>query len=488
MLIAAMISQASSAVVISVPKCEELYAKLSSADPWLKTQCGSSLAWGEAALIDAILDLYEVTGDREYLREVVRRCDRMLSHRDDARGLRDSTGEIHKAWSMAGKYTVAESVLADDAGRPSIRLRSTPYAYNNQTEIEVTVSGDTFTLHVTNEFFKRDETFSDLSLDPASTRYFAKVINNPKPVPSPKSGTCTECSMLLKASPAGMDAHLPKAQTVTMDSLRLSYCGYIGIIYHPLLRFAELVKADKSLKEFEPDAKRFTEAADESYKEFRSHWRNGPGKDEGYYITCERGGAFPYDNLPEPFNYHGGHVASEAALYRLTGDKVYRDHVRRMANLLKHRLELKTGDLYVWHYWYEPLNAGYTAADDISDNYPDMAPKAVIEDCSHGTLDVRLAMEACRAGEVFDNADLRRFANTFLKNVCIPGSADFHARVDGTGGPDEYSRVAIDHWLPLAETDPAVYDACRKVYILRGQDGFAPLAGLLLAEKQLKHE
>jgi lantibiotic modifying enzyme len=82
-----MISQASSAVTMSVQKCEDLYSKLSTDDPWPRTQCGSSLAWGEAGVVDAILDLYEVTGDLKYLREVVRRGDRMFSRSENLKFL-----------------------------------------------------------------------------------------------------------------------------------------------------------------------------------------------------------------------------------------------------------------------------------------------------------------------------------------------------------------------------------------------------------------
>ena len=485
LILVVLAAQAFAGVTISVEKCEQLYDRLSKDDPWLRTQCGSSLAWGEAGVLQGILDLYEVTGNAKYLREIVRRGDRMVSHRDDARGFKDSTGKVHKAWSMAQKYTVAEGVLLDASGKPALELRSTCYAYNGDTKVEVVPSISNFTVTVTNSFFKHTETFAGLSLDPKSARYFAKIINNPEPPLSASAGDCVGPSHLLKVIPFSDKPGLPSAQTVTLKPLWLSYCGYIGIIYHPLLRFAEIVRADPSLKEFAPAAQRFTKAADESYTEFRSHFRVGPKSDEGYYITCERGGAFPYDNLPEPFNYHGGHLSAEAALYRLTGKAVYKDHVRRMANLLKHRLKLMPGDLYVWTYWFEPLNEGYSRGQVECDNYPVMPPKASVEDNSHGQLDILLAMQAKRMGIAFDEVDLNRFANTFLKNVYVPGQPGFNAKVDGTPGAVKYTNAGITGWLPLAEVNPAVYDACREVYEKRGKDSFTGLARLLLIGKSL---
>ena len=472
----------SAGVTITRQKCEELYSQLRTEDPWLAKQDGSSLAWGEAGVIHAILDLYEATGDTKYLKEVVSRGDRMLSHRDDVRGFKDWSGTAHKAWSMAIKYTVAEGTLMDTSGKPVVRLRSTPYAYNDQTKVEVTANGDGFSLRITNAYWQRDETFANLSTDPASPRYFERIINDPTPTPSPDSSS--EDSQLLKVIPIGKGT--PKTQSLTLQSLPLAYSGYIGIIYYPLLRFAEMVRADAALKEFQPAADRFTKAADESYTEYQDHFRNGPGKDEGYYITCKRGGPFPYDNLPEPFNYLGCHVSSEIALYRLTGKPIYKEHVRRMANLFKRRVKLMPGDLYVWNYWYEPLTTGYSRKDDLSDNYPDMLPRPYVEDNSHGTLDILLVMNAADAGIAFDEKDLRRFANTFLKNLVLPDFSGLNGRVDGSPATGKYVRTGITGWLPLTQADPAVYEACRKIYINRGVDSFTALARLLKWEKTLR--
>ena len=471
----------SAGVTITRAKCQELYSNLPKDDPWLKNQDGSSLAWGEAGLIHAILDFYEATGDTKYLKEVVRRGDRMLSHRDDARGFKDWSGQVHRAWSMALKYTVAEGTLVDSSGKSVIRLRSTPYGYNNQTKVEVTSEADAFCLRITNAYWKREETFADLSADPASTRYFERIINDPAPTPNPKPGT--EHSQLLKA--ISISKGIPKAQSLVLQPLSLAYCGYVGIIYYPLLRFAEIVRADAALKEFQPAADRFIKAADETYADYQDHFRNGPGKDEGYYITCKRGGPFPYDDLPEPFNYLGGHVSSETALYLLTGKPIYKEHVRRMANLFKNRLKLVPGDAYVWNYWYEPITTGYTRKDDLSDNYPELPPRAAVEDNSHGTLDVWLVMNAADAGIVFDEKDLRRFANTFLKNLVRPDFSGVNGKVDGSPATGKFIRSGITGWLPLAAADPAVYEVCRKVYVNQGTDSFLTLARLLKWEKKL---
>jgi hypothetical protein len=387
---------------------------------------------------------------------------------------------------MGVKFTVAEGMLKDSEGRDAIRIRSTPYAFNKQIMVEVTPAGETFTIKVSSDFWKRTETFSDLSIDPESPRYFDKVVNNPTPQPNAEAGEGTGVSQLLILRPAGKDIRTPAKQEFFLTPIPLAYVGYLGIIYHPLLRFAEIVKADPKLSEFLPAADRFIKAADESYEEAKDHWRDGPGKGEGYYITCKRGGPFPYDNLPEPFNYLGMHVSSELALHRLTGKAFYLDQATRMANLFKNRLKLVDGDRYSWYYWYEPMIEGYSREDDLSDNYPVMAARPYIEDSSHATLNVQLVLNAGRAGVVFDKIDMQRVANTFLKNVYRPGEAVFNTRVDGSGRSEKYDNTGITGWLPLAEVDPAVYTACREIYIKRDKDGLLSLARLLKWERRLK--
>lgn len=462
-------------------RADELLAKLPE-DPWLATQDASTLAWLEAPNLHAMVDLYEATGNTKYLDELVRRADQAISHRDDRRDVADATGKVHKCWSMASKYTVAEATLAGPDGRAVIKLRSIPYANNQLTRVRVVTHDDgRFDLLVTNPQWKRDESFTNLTAAPTGDRYFPRVINAPRTTPNPPHGTCTEHSLLLRAEPIGDSPAVPAAQDLKLTPLPLSYGGYVGIIYYPMLRFADLVRRDPNLKTYLPAADRLVRAAEESYSDAWSLWRNGPKEDEGYYLLCERGGAFPWDNLPEPFNYLGGHVCSELLLFKLTGNPAYRDHAERMARLFKRRLDLRDGDLYVWHYWYEPVTTtGWTRETSPSDNVPEFAATARIEDVSHGTLDVQLALSAAAAGIEFDAADLRRFVNTFLANVVDKDGTGFNSLVSGAGGPNP---TRVFGWLPLAAVDRRVYDACRRVYEARAEDHLPSLARLLKWEK-----
>ena len=477
---------------ISVARADALLAQLPAGDPWEKFPDGSTLAWGESHLLHALVDLYEATGDVKYLREVARRGDRLLTHRDDRRGVTDGSGHSRPAWSMASKYVVAEGALVDASGTTVMALRSTPSAYNNLTRVTVTPAAerapDRFSVFVTNAQFKREERFENLSLDPRDPRFAEKIINTPKPTHAARAGTFTQHSNLVRVSVTAGGRAPPVAQELTLRPIPLAYTGYLGVIYHPLLRFAEIVKADPLHDALMPSAERFVHAAEESYGDAsRRLWREGPGSGEGYYLCCERGESFPYDNVGEPFNYLGRHTATQFALHRLTGRAEYRERAERMARLFKNRLKYDAArDLYTWNYWYEPVTTtGWTPANSPSVNIPNLPATAAVEDISHGVLDLALVLSARAADVEFDERDVKRFANTLLVHVLNPQRNGVRRRVDGSAGEYADYFPALAGWLNLAEANPAVYREIRRTVEAAGPDNLNLVAALLKWEKRI---
>lgn len=477
-------------IEITKVRADELLAKLPATDPWERKPDGSSLAWGESGILRALVDLYEATNDPKYLLEVAKRGDRLLSHRDDRRGVNDGSGKSRPAWSMALYYVVAEGQVTDASGKTVINIRSTPSSYNDHTDVEIIPSingkADRFTIKTTNSFYKRNETFTDLSLNPSDDRFVEKIVNDPMSPYSARSGDYTDKSNLIRVKAAGVS--VPAAQTIKLKSIPLAYMGYIGIIYDPMLRFAELVKGNPKLKILVPAADRFIRAAEESYADASNRlWRNGPNKDEGYYLTCEKGESFPADNVGAPINFQAKHVCSELALYRLTGKKEYLERSIKMCNLLKNRLTyVPESNLYVWHYWYEPMTTkGWTPEDNLSANVKYFKPAAHIEDISHGTLDISMIVAANRAGIVFTDQDVQRIANTCLINVLTPDRKSVKRTVDGIGEYPAYFN-ALPGWLELSGANPEVYKAIRQAYTNKGEESFTFSAGLLKWERKLK--
>jgi hypothetical protein len=463
---------------ITQQRCDELLAAMPS-DPWPARKEASVLAWTESTVVASLLDLYVTTHHRKYLDELVRRGDQILSHRDDVRGFKDHTGRANKRWSIATKYTCACATLKDANGKPVIEVQSTPLANNHVTKLVIAQESNGLIIRATNRIWKRDEMFAQLSLDPKSDRFVEKVINSETPLAKPPPGEATSASQLIRVKVVATEAGTVAPVSVTLGPMWYAHVGYVGIIYHPMLEFAKLVRSDESLKEYRDAALRYVTAAEESYAEIADHWHEGPNAGEGFYIGSPRGGAMPYDNVGEPFNYLAKHACSELALHQLTGKPQYKDHAVRIATLLKNRLQLRDGDLYVWKYWYEPLTTGWKREDNLSDHYPSHPPYTVPEDSSHATLDIAMILSMHEAGLVFDDRDVRRFANTFLKNVVHKNRDGFNAAVDGSGDNDQFEGAAVSGWVPLTSADPAVYDACRDVYLNRGKEDFKSIARLL---------
>jgi len=477
-------------IEISRARADELISKLPLTDPWLVKQDGSALAWGEAATLETLVDLYEATDDPSYLKEVARRGDRLLTHRDDRRGIADGSGKIRPAWSMGLKYVVAREDLMDASGNVIANIRSTPYANNDLTKIDLNQDSKTgrFSLKVSNSFWKRNESFSDLSFDPRDERFIETIVNDPMSPYSTRAGDYSDIrSNLIRVKI--VRSNMPVTQSITLKSIPLAYTGYLGIIYNPMLRMAEFAKSKAELANLIPAANRFIKAAEESYKDASARlWRNGPNKGEGYYLTCERGESFPADNVGQPINFLAMHTTAQLALFRLTGKKEYRERSEKMSRLLKNRLKYEQeGDLYIWTYWYEPMTTvGWKPEDNLSSNVMFYKGAPNMEDSSHGVLDIAMVMAANKEDLVFTKDDIMRFSNTLLKNILLSDRSGIRRAVDGKGGDHAPYFPILHGWLELAAVNPEVYQEIRKTYLNRGEENLAFTAELLRWERKIK--
>ncbi len=476
-------------IEITRARADMMIANLPAADPWDARPDGSALAWGEAATMETLVDMYEATDDPAYLKEVARRGDRLLTHRDDRSGVKDGSGKSRPAWSMGMKYVVAKEDLLDASGKVAVNVRSTTYANNDLTLVELIPDSKIgrFSLKIINSFWKRNETFSNLSTDPNDERFIEKIVNDPMSPYSTRAGDFSEVkSNLIRVKIAG--SSVPAAQSITLKSIPLAYTGYLGIVYNPMLRLAELAKSKAELADLRPAAMRFIKAAEESYKDASGRlWRNGPNADEGYYLTCERGESFPADNVGQPINFLAMHTSTQLALFRLTGKKEYLERSEKMSQLLKNRLQYnQEGDLYVWTYWYEPMTTiGWKPEDKLSANVMYYKGSPNVEDSSHGVLDIAMVVAANRAGIVFSKEDLLRFSNTLLKNVILPDRTGIRRAVDGKGGDHGAYFPILHGWLELAAANPEVYHEIRKTYLNRGEENLAFTAELLRWERKI---
>jgi hypothetical protein len=389
---------------------------------------------------------------------------------------------------MGFKYVVASGAILSAAGDTVADIRSSTYSNNLYTSIEIISEKQEgrYTIKLENKPLKRTELFENISLSKTDNRFIEKIVNDPMAPYSASAGNFSDKSNLIKIRLRKEAVIHP--QKIQLQPLPLAYTGYLGIIYQPLLRFAEAIKNDKRLTEFSGTADYFIRSAEESYRDANKRvWRNGPGAGEGYYITCEKGESFPADNVGQPFNYLGKHVCALLSLYRLTKKNEYYSLSEKMCRLFKKRLSYySTNDLYIWKYWYEPMTTtGWTPKENISFNTSYFKPAPHIEDISHGVLDIAMVAEAYKQRLVFDSIDMKRFANTVLKNILISDATGVRRKVDGEGGKYDPYFPALFGWLELSDANKEVYSRIKDLYTKRNKESFLFSARLLKWEKRL---
>jgi hypothetical protein len=440
-----------------------------------KTGSGDQIAWGESYIMLAYVDMYRATKDTSYLDKLVDHADSVLRQRDDVRGFKDYSGRSRPAWSVGGKYTVAELVLKDAGGRDAIRFRSTPYAFNDETRIHVTPTDDRrrFDLAIENPKWPPREEYRNLSMDRNSPDFVERRINArdwvaiERQVAYGEQGSHLVTVEVIREAngiPVNDAQGKPLAgRDVAMVPLVMAYHGYSGQATYPMLEFAWVVRQEPGLRaKYGKAADRYIAEAARVFRDAEEEWRDGPQDGEGYYVFGARGCPFWADNVGKPFNYLCGEARSLVRLAQLTGDAHWERRAKAIARLFKRHLRPADNGAYVWYYWWGPVERGWTRENSPSLNTPTFKGQATIEDSSHGHLEIEFACLCAQAGWVFDETDMHRLAATFLKNVVDPGKWTMNDRVDGKSTSGQHDTV-VGGWIELAAWEPQVARAGLRV-------------------------
>ena len=196
-----------------------------------------------------------------------------------------------------------------------------------------------------------------------------------------------------------------------------------GILMNGILDFALVVMEDKGLKsKYGERAKVYTELAKKHLIEKndkRGTWReDGPiGAYVSYSQYMEPGNLKEWkyssevikSGLSHPFNKQNdlGQVCLQ--IYRLTGEKFYRDRAEKIFLRMKRQLQL-TDNHYEWNYW-EPFGPWDVNLEknDFS-HWVGINPSA-----GYQAREVAQMVDAYHAGVVFDETDIKRLINTHLE-------------------------------------------------------------------------
>lgn len=443
-------------------------------DRQAKLDGGGGLAWGESYTMLAYVEMYRATHDRGYLDKLVDHADYVLQQRNDNRGFRDYSGRIRPAWSVGGKYTVAELTLRTDNGRDVLRFRSTRFAFNDATKIRITTDpGSGLCLAIENGHWKAREEYAGLSLDPDSPDYIERRVNACDRVAGERHLACGEKgSSLVTVEVLNRADRWPTCdgrgdplhgRSIPMIPLTMAFHGYSGQMTYPMLEFAWVVRQDPALRDtYGRKADEYVAQAVRVYEDATEDWQVGPQPDEGYYLSGEKGSPFWTDGVGKAFNYQCSNGRSLLRLAQLTREPKWERQTKAIARLFKRRLRIADNGSYVWRYGWGVFERGWTREDSPSFNTPTWKGYPTTEDISHGHLDVDFARLCAENGWVFDRGDMCRLANTFLKNVLDEKKWTTANLVDGKGGYGAHNAV-IGGWCDLAEWEPKVARAIMKV-------------------------
>ncbi|NLF09634.1 MAG: hypothetical protein GX594_16885 [Pirellulaceae bacterium] len=198
---------------------------------------------------------------------------------------------------------------------------------------------------------------------------------------------------------------------------------HAGMITDPAARFVYLVNSTPSLQAaYASKAGEYEKAIRETVDAYDGEWRTEG--DEGWYQNVHA------ETDDSPYNMQGALGRTMLNLWRATGEEKYRVKVEALANYMKNDLQA-VGDRYKWKYC--TYNSRW-------------------EDVSHGGIDVDFAFQCYQAGIVFNEADMRAFAET-LKYMYQEEDDLFSLYVDGSGGTGHDLSNRAGYWGHLGFID-----------------------------------
>ncbi|WP_121820249.1 hypothetical protein [Halostella salina] len=458
------------------------------------------LAWGESYVMRAYLLMYLAHDDESYLDAFIEHADAVLQNRDSERGVTDYRGKSLPVWRADSPYTIGRVRLPDEAGQPSLEVR-TAAAYGDRSTATVsTASGsDGFDLVVRNSALGRTTSYEGLTMDPDDVNYAVTRINHEGfPEETPDSCLVTVRDIQSTADDVGT----PVAGEYGLDSPHYIFAVHTGLITLPLATFARLVAETSELRErprYEERASQYRRAAERAVRVHDPQWRLKDER-EGYYVFTP-GSPTPNESVELPHNQSLALGLSLSTLAAVTGDSSYAKRAQRLARTFRNDLRVDESGAYVWsYYWSKGQFAdGWSTADPASEYRPwapglDDAVEDRPEDINHGHIDIEFATslynrtEAGERGSPFTAEDMIRLARTYTRNVAVTedGSQAANYHVNGTGATDGDHETKTAIWAGLSPWNEEVFSHSASLFE-QNRDRFDPGPDTLLAIAKLNY-
>lgn len=361
-----------------------------------------AIVWGEAYVLQSLLEMYRATEEVRYLSKFVAHADSVLALRDDRVGRVGWDARPKLGWSTGGSDTFGKPIVLEDSlGEPALEVRAVHWSNNHATRISVEAGGDgagTYDLVVANDAGSEPyrERHANLTQESVEAR-----VNRPLTVQR-----YIEVRRLGGRPPAPTPDPIP----VTSEQVALTVF-HNPFILMPLAWFGDLVRAE-GLSQFRAAAARFLAAAEAGWSQADEHW-----EDHGSFGFYRVRPHVPFwaSGLAAPVNVQAAHGLLSMHLASATADRRYHERTGQILELLRRITREAERGGHTIHYW---IGEGYTGWGPPSglprphgNAYARFGGRRVIEDASHGSWTVLLVHQATRRG-LLDRSYTRGWVET----------------------------------------------------------------------------
>ncbi|WP_127580772.1 hypothetical protein [Paenibacillus koleovorans] len=441
---------------------------------------GSNLAWGESYILNSYLDLYSLTGSTSWLDKFTTHADTIVANADDI----DNDGYL--GWSTSTYSPVEddnwdfETGASGDSTLPAnwVRFQSTSSTAYRSTDHAPQVTGSYgVKIHTEPTGTKWQSLYQQLNQYAPDTLYvlrmYAKTNGSAAKgrayIRDKTTGTVIasinfentdwEYKTLEFRTPAAA-GHILEVwlghQTYTVpggiayyDNVKVSakvpYMVHDGMIGTAIAKFVRLIHQKPALQAaYLSNANTYQDLLEdhiiprwESSSYIGNTWASISGT-TGFYKQSTKYDAFAHGSTWTylPYNQALAFINMLIVMYDVNGNATYLDRARKASQYFKNSLTAN-GTAYSWNYSYSSSGK---------------------EDTSHANIDLALALEMYRHGEIFTAADMDKFTDALTEHMwngslTAPVATKY---VNGTGDSSFTKYMSV--WTELSQFDKRVFN------------------------------
>ncbi|TFB13062.1 hypothetical protein E3V33_03340 [Candidatus Marinimicrobia bacterium MT.SAG.4] len=397
--------------------------------------------WGEAYILESLLEMYEATKDTSYLAIFIEHANAVYNKRDDKASIKDHLGNVGVGWLTGGQFTFGKPItILDDIQLPSLKLQAVRYGNNNRTSFSIDNNLDdkSFSIEVWNDKIGAKRVYSELTMQNVEEKINTNL--------SPSS------LIMVRSLGINIPARVISRRFKTFKTQLKSF--HNSIICTPFVRFFVLV--DKyNLGKYKDKAKLYSQFAEECAESYLYLW-----KDElttGYFLV-EDNKYFWMSNLPVPHNILSANGTFFLYLYLATGNELYKNIFEKIASKISLSITKNSSGKIIQNYAYGKTYDGWKNwSGSIYKNY---IGSKHIEDNSHFSHTMRFILEAQKHFNLFDNIVLQSLVEIFYSSYSM---VNLSHKVDGTE-VKSFSNEAAGAFSLLGIMDHSIVDKCFLIY------------------------